>query len=217
LPVTVTTTKDTAGSSNNNTISSYKQQDFGHLFSHEADGRNLDLSQNHSYHQPRNLFLLSELLILRQQQKNQSGISNREKEQLEQGIRSQSKRILLIDDNPDITLTFKNCLEAENDKSGNKTFFKVFTYNDTIQGLAEFRPNFYDLLLIDVNIPKMNGFEFSRKILELDVNVRVCYITAAEINLQALREQFPTLSIGCFIKKPIGVEDLVRRVKAELE
>jgi response regulator RpfG family c-di-GMP phosphodiesterase len=73
------------------------------------------------------------------------------------------------------------------------------------------------LLLIDVNIPKMNGFEFSGQILEMDVNVKVCYITAAEINLQALREQFPTLSIGCFIKKPIGIEDLVKRVKAELE
>lgn len=91
------------------------------------------------------------------------------------------------------------------------------TYNDTMQALAEFKPNFYDLLLIDINIPKMNGFEFSRQILELDVNVRVCYITAAEINLQALKEQFPTLSIGCFIKKPIGIEDLVRRVRAELE
>ena len=135
----------------------------------------------------------------------------------QQTRRSQSKRVLIIDDNPDITLTFKQALEAENDKSGNKTFFKVFTYNDTIQALAEFRPNFYDLLLIDVNIPKMNGFEFSRQILEMDVNVKVCYITAAEINLQALREQFPTLSIGCFIKKPIGVEDLVRRVRAELE
>ena len=95
--------------------------------------------------------------------------------------------------------------------------FKTYIYNDTILALEEFKPNFYDLLLIDVNIPKMNGFEFSRQILEMDVNVKVCYITAAEINLQALREQFPTLSIGCFIKKPIGVEDLVRRVKAELE
>jgi DNA-binding response OmpR family regulator len=122
-----------------------------------------------------------------------------------------------VDDNRDITLTFKQALEAENEKSGNKTYFKVDTYNDTILALAEFKPNFYDLLLIDVNIPKMNGFEFSRQILELDVNVRVCYITAAEINLQALREQFPTLSIGCYIKKPIGVEDLVRRVRAELD
>ena len=128
-----------------------------------------------------------------------------------------TKNILIIDDDPDITLTFKKCLESENDKSGNKTFLKVFTYNDTMQALAEFKPNFYDLLLIDVNIPKMNGFEFSKQILELDVNVRVCYITAAEINLQALREQFPTLSIGCFIKKPIGIEDLVRRVRAELD
>ena len=63
----------------------------------------------------------------------------------------------------------------------------------------------------------MNGFEFSRQILELDMNVRVCYITAAEINLQALREQFPTLSIGCFIKKPVEIEYLVKRVRAELE
>jgi hypothetical protein len=49
------------------------------------------------------------------------------------------------------------------------------------------------------------------------LNIRICYITAAEINLQALKEQFPTLSIGCFIKKPVEIEYLVRRVKAELE
>jgi DNA-binding response OmpR family regulator len=153
-----------------------------------------------------------------QRQKNQSVISNKEKEQQQQNeLRSQSKRLLLIDDNPDITLTFKNALEAENDKSGNKIFLKVYTYNDTIKALEEFKPNFYDLLLIDINIPKMNGFEFSRQILEIDVNVKVCFITAGEINLQALREQFPTLSIGCYIKKPIGVEDLVKRVRAELE
>jgi DNA-binding response OmpR family regulator len=127
-----------------------------------------------------------------------------------------TKNILIIDDDPDITLTFKKCLEAENDKGDNKTFFKAYTYNDTIQALAEFKPNFYDLLLIDINIPKMNGFEFSRQILQIDVNVRVCYITAAEINLEALREQFPTLSIGCFIKKPTGIENLVKRVMAEL-
>ena len=169
--------------------------------SSSSSSSNLNLSQNYDPNPHlRNLLVLTKLVTLQQQT-----------------LRSQSKRVLIIDDNPDITLTFKQALEAENDKSGNKTFFKVFTYNDTILALADFRPNFYDLLLIDVNIPKMNGFEFSRQILEMDVNVKVCYITAAEINLQALREQFPTLSIGCFIKKPIGVEDLVRRVRAELE
>jgi CheY-like chemotaxis protein len=190
---------------NNNDISSRRQPISIQLSSDEDNtnnsSSNLNLSQNYN-HNPhlRNLLLLTELLTLQQQQT----------------LRSQSKRVLIVDDNPDITLTFKQALEAENDKSGNNTFYKVYTYNDTILALAEFKPNFYDLLLVDINIPKMNGFEFSRQILELDVNVRVCYITAAEINLRALREQFPTLSIGCFIKKPIGVEDLVRRVKAEL-
>jgi CheY-like chemotaxis protein len=198
-----------------NTIIPSARQPIFHLSGDYSTNDHDNLSQNYNQH-VRNLVLLSELLIL-QQQKNQSVISNKEKEQLEQEILSQSKRILLVDDNRDITLTFKQALEAENEKSGNKTYFKVDTYNDTILALAEFKPNFYDLLLIDVNIPKMNGFEFSRQILELDVNVRVCYITAAEINLQALREQFPTLSIGCFIKKPIGIEDLVRRVRAELD
>jgi CheY-like chemotaxis protein len=203
-----TAAEDPSDTNNHNNRISYTRQGISviQLSSDEGNtnniNNNLNLSQNYS-HNPnlRNLLLLTELLTLQQQQT----------------LRSHSKRVLIVDDNPDITLTFKEGLEAENDKSGNNTFYKVFTYNDTILALAQFKPNFYDLLLVDVNIPKMNGFEFSRQILELDVNVRICYITAAEINLQALREQFPTLSIGCFIKKPIGVEDLVRRVKAELE
>jgi DNA-binding response OmpR family regulator len=127
------------------------------------------------------------------------------------------KRIMIVDDDPDITLTFKKGLEEENETSGNKVAFQVFTYNSPLLALAEFKTNFYDLLLVDVNMPKMNGFEFSEKILKLDLNVRICFISAAELNIGALREQYKSLSIGCFIKKPITVEVLVRRVKAELE
>jgi CheY-like chemotaxis protein len=126
------------------------------------------------------------------------------------------KRILLVDDDPDITLTFKKGLEEENETSGNKVVLQVFSYNNPLLALAEFRTNFYDLLLIDVNMPKMNGFEFSEKILELDLNVRICYISAGEMNIGALREQYKSLSIGCFIKKPITMENLVRKVKAEM-
>jgi two-component SAPR family response regulator len=50
--------------------------------------------------------------------------------------------------------------------------------------LTEFKINFYDLLLVDVNMPEMNGFEFSEKILELDLNVRICYISAGEMNIR---------------------------------
>jgi DNA-binding response OmpR family regulator len=126
------------------------------------------------------------------------------------------KRILLVDDDPDITLTFKKGLEEENETSG-KVVLQVFSYNDPLVALSEFRTDFYDLLLIDVNMPKMNGFEFSEKILELDLNVRICYISAGEMNMGALREQYKSLSIGCFIKKPIAMENLVRKVKTELD
>jgi CheY-like chemotaxis protein len=128
-----------------------------------------------------------------------------------------TKRILIVDDHPDIILTFKKGLEAENEYSGGKIFFQVYAYDDPLLALSEFKLNFYDLLLVDVNMPKVNGFEFSEKILELDLNVRVCYISAGEMNIEALREQYPTLSIGCFIKKSITIENLVRRVKSELE
>jgi CheY-like chemotaxis protein len=126
------------------------------------------------------------------------------------------KRILLIDDDADITLTFKKGLEEENETSGNKVVLQVFSYNNPLLALAEFKTNFYDLLLIDVNMPKMNGFEFSEKILELDLNVRICYISAGEMNIEALREQYQSLSLGCFITKPVTIENLVRKVKAEL-
>jgi DNA-binding response OmpR family regulator len=147
------------------------------------------------------------------------GQSQQEEEQQQQKekLSPYVKRILIVDDDPDITLTFKKGLEAENETSGGKIFFQVFTYNDPLLALAEFKTYFYDLLLIDVNMPKLNGFEFSEKILELDLNVRVCYISAGEINIEALREQYKSLSLGCFITKPVTIENLVRRVKAELE
>jgi CheY-like chemotaxis protein len=52
-------------------------------------------------------------------------------------------------------------------------------------------------------MPNMNGFELCQKILELDVDIRVCFMSAAEINIQALREVYPNVSFGCFIKKPL--------------
>jgi DNA-binding response OmpR family regulator len=63
----------------------------------------------------------------------------------------------------------------------------------------------------------MNGIDLSRRLLELDSNVKICLVTAGEANIEVLRELYPTRSIGCYIKKPITIENLVRRVKAELE
>jgi FixJ family two-component response regulator len=67
-------------------------------------------------------------------------------------------------------------------------------------------------------MPHMNGFELCEKILELDVNMRVCFMSAAEVNIEALREVYPkTRSIGCFIKKPVTAEYLIKRLLTEFE
>ncbi len=120
-----------------------------------------------------------------------------------------SKVVLIVDDEPDVTTVFKLGLQDEG--------FEVYTYNDPFEALSQFRTNFYDLLLVDINMPNINGIELARQILELDANVKVCFITAGEVNMEALRELYPTRSIGCYIKKPVTIDQLVRRVKAELE
>jgi DNA-binding response OmpR family regulator len=120
-----------------------------------------------------------------------------------------SKTVLIIDDDPDVTTVFGLGLQDEG--------FDVYTYNDPLEALSQFRPNFYDLLLIDINMPKMNGIDLSIRILELDTNVKICFVTAGEANIEVLRELYPTRSIGCYIKKPVTIENLVRRIKVELE
>ena len=121
------------------------------------------------------------------------------------------KRILVVDDNSDIALAVRMGLET------NDATMQVDSYDNPVSALSEFEPNFYDLLLIDVNMPFMNGFELCQKLLQKDINVRVCFMTAGEINMDAIREVHPLKSIGCFIKKPITADALVKRIRAELE
>jgi DNA-binding response OmpR family regulator len=128
-----------------------------------------------------------------------------------------TKRILIVDDDPDITLTFKKAFEEANRIGGNKTTFHVDAYNDPLVALSEFKPDSYDLLLIDIDMPKMNGFDFCVKIFEVDLNPKVCFIVSAPINQEALRDQYPSLSIGCFIETPVTIDNLIKRVKEELE
>jgi DNA-binding response OmpR family regulator len=134
-----------------------------------------------------------------------------------QKLSPHTKQILIVDDDSDITFTFKKAFEEANRNDGNKISFQVNTYNDPFLALSRFKPNYYDLMLIDINMPKINGIELSRQLLELDSNVKICFITAGEANIEVLRELYPARDIGCFIKKPVAIDQLVKRVKAELE
>jgi DNA-binding response OmpR family regulator len=95
--------------------------------------------------------------------------------------------------------------------------FEVDTFNDPVEALSNFKANFYDMLLLDIRMPKMSGFELYDRLRSIDSKVKVCYISAYEIDYEKLRETFPMLTIDCYLRKPIEINDLVKRVKGELD
>jgi DNA-binding response OmpR family regulator len=127
------------------------------------------------------------------------------------------KRILIVDDDNDITTTFKAAIEDSNNDNDPNTRIEVYTSNNPVVALSEFKPNFYDLLLVDINMPHMNGFELCEKILVIDINVRICFMSAVEINREGLREIYPSLGLGCFIRKPVTIDYLLERIRSELD
>ena len=127
------------------------------------------------------------------------------------------KRLLIVDDDADLTMTFRAVIEESNNDVDVNKRIEVFTSNDPVASLSEFKPNFYDLLLVDINMPHMNGFELCEKILAIDINVRVCFMSNGEINREALREIYPTRQEGCFIRKPVSIDSLVKRIRSELD
>ena len=118
-----------------------------------------------------------------------------------------SSRLLLVDDEPDVIFTFKKGLEAHG--------FVVDAFNDPVLALSNFKPGVYGLLLLDVKMPQINGFELYEKIKKIDSEVKACFITAHEVYYESLKEIFPTMDLDCYVK-PIEIEDLVSHVKAEL-
>jgi two-component system response regulator ChvI len=84
-----------------------------------------------------------------------------------------NKRILLVDDEPDVTYTLEIVLEDNG--------FRVDSYTDPTLALSNFRPGLYDLLLLDIRMPTINGFDLYQKMKEIDSNVKICFLTASEL------------------------------------
>jgi CheY-like chemotaxis protein len=118
-----------------------------------------------------------------------------------------NKRVMLVEDEDDIVMLFDMIL-------GSDAGLKLDSFTDPFAALNNFISGLYDLIMIDVSMPKMNGFELYHKIRELDDKVKVCFLTAGEMYDEEIRkESFPGLDINCFIRKPIANQDLTQRVK----
>ena len=118
------------------------------------------------------------------------------------------KKVLLVDDEPDITFTIKNMLY--------NTGFEIHTFNDPITPLKLYRRNFYDLVILEIKIPNMDGFELYIKIKEIDPTVKICFLTAIAIFDEESRKSRPEvdriITEECFIQKPITTEDLIKKL-----
>ena len=108
----------------------------------------------------------------------------------------------MVDDEPDINLTIKAALEEENS-------FEVDAFNDPIVALDNFRKGVYDLLILDIKMPVLNGFELYREIRTIDGQVKICFLTAGEMYYGAYADIF---NENTFIRKPIENKELVNKV-----
>ncbi len=107
----------------------------------------------------------------------------------------------------DILLLFKLYLTEEG--------FYVDSFDNPKEALKKFKPGFYDLLLVDIRMPFINGFEFSQIIRNTDKLIKICFLTGFTAYYQSLKEQF-NLNIDCFIRKPIRKDELVAHIVGHL-
>jgi len=117
-----------------------------------------------------------------------------------------NKKILFVDDEPDIIYSIKRVLEANG--------FVVDSYTDPILALSNFKPSLYDLLILDIKMPKISGLDLCQKMKEIDSNVKICFLTASELFYEEYRrlDAYPSLDKAYFIQKPFRSEDLIHKL-----
>jgi DNA-binding response OmpR family regulator len=126
-------------------------------------------------------------------------------------ILRQANRILLVDDEPDHCLTYQMVLQDAG--------FKCVSYTDSAKTLQEFTPNSYDLVILDIRMPKLDGFALCKKIRKVDREVQIIFITAGEVYYENLKQYYPEISndinIIC-LRKPVRNEKLIQIVNMTL-
>jgi two-component system alkaline phosphatase synthesis response regulator PhoP len=118
-------------------------------------------------------------------------------------------RIMVVDDDPDITMIVKRALNIAG-------YTEVIAFNNPIEVLANFEIGKYDLIVLDIQMPQMSGYDLYRQIRTIDGKVKVCFISAYEYYQEEFIKQFPNDVMGCFVKKPITMAGLIAKIKERL-
>ena len=122
-----------------------------------------------------------------------------------QNKQQKQKKILAVDDEPDLTKLCSLALEYHG--------FKVDTFNDPQEALSNYKPGYYDLVILDIKMPKMDGFELYDEIKKKDHKAKVCFLTASELYYEEFRKkEYCALDRDLFIRKPIDNEELLKEV-----
>jgi CheY-like chemotaxis protein len=116
------------------------------------------------------------------------------------------RRILVVDDEPDMTLLFKMALESDE-------LYDVYAFNDPKIALSNFKAGFYDLIILDIKMPEMDGFDLYQEVKKIDSKVKICFLTASEMYYEEFRgEAYCTLDKDIFLRKPIENEELLTKI-----
>ncbi|HEX5519727.1 MAG TPA: response regulator [Candidatus Nitrosocosmicus sp.] len=116
------------------------------------------------------------------------------------------KRIFIVDDEPDLASICKMVLEDEG--------YEVDEFTDSLLALSKFKPGVYELIILDIKMPDMDGFDLYKKIKELDNNVKVCFLTASEMYYENYRsKEYSLIEEDLFIHKPIENDELINKIK----
>jgi YesN/AraC family two-component response regulator len=124
-------------------------------------------------------------------------------------------KLMVVDDEKDILRIIKRDLEANNNNT-----FKVDTFYSSelaIQTFDSHPKDYYDLVLTDIRMPKINGFELYRRIKEKSPSMKIAFITAFEINKEEFNKVLPSIDVKDFIIKPISMSDLSSKLKSIVE
>lgn len=115
-------------------------------------------------------------------------------------------RIVLVDDEADILHVVKRGLEIKG--------FEVDAHDSPQEAINSFKPNLYDLAILDIRMPGLNGFALYRQMKKIDPSLTVCFLSAFEMHPEEFKKVFPSLSEGVktIIKKPITTSELLKEI-----